>query len=244
MLKEGPWQDVRVRRAISLWIDKQEAVAAITGGFGYVGGLLNPSNPFSSPDVLTWPGWNPATKEKDRAEAKRLLAEAGFPDGGFTMTYNCLTTGAWRDRCEFLNAQLADLGINLKLELMDAPQWKLAGNSLSYDAIQSAGGITSHIPEANEPGFTMHSLSPNAFVKHEDPKIPEFFSRMKAATSFDGRVKAWRDLEKYWLVEQVYGVPLTGSLATIPYRSWVKGRLLGPEQIMAYMDFATVWLDK
>ena len=86
----------------------------------------------------------------------------------------------------------------------------------------------------------MHSISSNAISKHEDPEILEFFERMRASTSFDGRVKAWRDLGKYWLMDQVYSVTLTGNLAAIPYRSWVKGRILGPEQIMAYMDFATV----
>ena len=244
LLKEGPWQDVRVRKAMALWIDKQQAVEAVTGGFGIIGGLFNPSNPFTSPDVLTWPGWNADTKEQDRARAKELMAEAGYADGGFTMSYNCLTTGAWRDRCEFLNAQLAGLGIDLKLDLMDAPAWKAAGTSLKYGAVQSAGGITSRIPEANEPGFTLHSISPTAFVKHEDPKIPEFFQRMRASSSLDERIKVWRELERYWLLDEVYGVPLVGNLATIPYRSWVKGRLLGPEQIMAYMDFTTVWLDK
>ena len=62
--------DVRVRKAMALWIDKQQAVDAVTGGFGIIGGLFNPSNPFTSPDVLTWPGWNPNTKEQDRGQGQ------------------------------------------------------------------------------------------------------------------------------------------------------------------------------
>jgi hypothetical protein len=35
VLKPGPWQDVRVRRAIALWIDKRAAIPGSLGGFGW-----------------------------------------------------------------------------------------------------------------------------------------------------------------------------------------------------------------
>ena len=243
VLKEGPWQDVRVRKAVSLWIDRQESIDGVAGGMGVVGGLLNPENPFSNPDILTWPGFNPDTKEADRAEAQRLMAEAGYADG-FEMNYNCLTTGNWADRCEFLAAQLAGLNIKLRLDLMDAPAWTAAGLTLDYAAVQSGGGMTSHLPEPNAPNFLPYSESPRSIVKHEDPKVSEYFDRMKATNDLSQRVEIWREFERYWLAEQYYAVPLAGNLATIPYRSWVKGRISPPEQIMAYLDFATVWLDK
>ena len=243
LLKEGPWQDVRVRKAASLWIDRQQSIEAVSGGFGLVGGLLNPANPFSSPDVLTWPGWNPDTREADRAEALRLMEEAGYADG-FEVNYNCLSTGSWPNRCEFLKAQLAGLNINLELELMDAPAWTAAGQTLEYGAVQSAAGISSHLPEPNEPAFLPYSESKGAIAKHEDPNVQGYFDRLKATNDFDERVAIWQEFEKYWLLEQYYGVPIAGNLAHIPYRSWVKGRLHPPEQIMAYLDFASVWLDK
>jgi peptide/nickel transport system substrate-binding protein len=243
LLKEGPWQDVRVRKAASLWIDRQESIDAVSGGFGLVGGLLNPSNPFSSSDVLTWPGWNPDTKEADRAEALRLMEEAGHADG-FDVNYNCLSTGSWPNRCEFLKAQLAGLNINLELELMDAPAWTAAGQTLEYGAVQSAAGISSHLPEPNEAAFLPYSESKAAIAKHEDPNVKGYFDRLKATNDFDERVAIWQEFEQYWLLEQYYGVPIAGNLAHIPYRSWVKGRLHPPEQIMAYLDFASVWLDK
>jgi len=243
VLKEGPWQDVRVRKAASLWIDKQQSIDGVSGGFGQLGGLLNPGNPFSNPDIMTWPGFNPDTKEADRAEAKALMAEAGYADG-FEVNYNCLSTGSWPDRCEFLAAQLAGLNIDLKLELMDAPAWKVAASTLDYGAVQSAGGITSHLPEPNEPGFLPYSESKVAIVKHEDPKVTDYFTRLKATSDFEERKAIWQDFERYWLAEQYYGVTISGGVATIPYRSWVKGRIHPPEQIMAYLDFATVWLDK
>ena len=243
VLKEGPWQDVRVRKAVSLWVDRQESIDGVTGGFGVVGGLLNPANPFSNPDILTWPGWNPDTKDADRAEATQLMADAGYADG-FELDYNCLSTGAWADRCEFLASQLAGLNIKMNIKLMDAPAWTAAATTLEYGAIQSAGGIVSFMPEPNEPGFVAYSEATTAIVKHEDPKVATYFDRLKATSVLEERIAIWQEFERYWLTEQYYAVPIAGSLATIPYRSWVKGRIHPPEQIMAYLDFATVWLDK
>jgi peptide/nickel transport system substrate-binding protein len=243
VLNEGPWQDVRVRKAVALWVDKQESIDAVAGGYGLVGGLLNKDNPFSNHDILTWPGFNPDTKEADRAEAKRLMAEAGYADG-FEIDYNCLSTGSWPDRCEFLNAQLSGLNIKMNIDLMDAPAWTEAQASLKYDAIQSAGGITSWIPEGNDPGFLRYSVSHNGIVKHEDTKVDEYFTRLKATNDFDERVAIWQEFERYFLAEQYYNVTIAGNNAAVPYRSWVKGRIDPPEQIMAYLDFATVWLDK
>ena len=67
---------------------------------------------------------------------------------------------------------------------------------------------------------------------------------MRASSSLDERIKVWRELERYWLLDEVYGVPLVGNLATIPYRSWVKGRLLARSRSWPTWDFSTVWLDK
>jgi len=77
VLKEGPWQDVRVRQAISLWIDREAAIPGVLGGFGYVSPVLGLTNPFTGSDFVTWPRFNAAALEERRAEAKRLLAEAG-----------------------------------------------------------------------------------------------------------------------------------------------------------------------
>jgi ABC-type transport system substrate-binding protein len=78
-----PFKDFRVRKAISLAID----YAAINDGYYGPGwayqASLSPGFPEGwKPDkVQTLPGYNPKTKEQDRAEAKKLMAAGGFPDG-------------------------------------------------------------------------------------------------------------------------------------------------------------------
>jgi hypothetical protein len=171
------------------------------------------------------------------------MAEAGYAKG-FTMSYNCFASIIWQARCVFLNGQLAGLGINLKLDLMDAAQWAAAANSIDYDAVQTGTSVEVPLPEATEKVINAFTIATGAMFKHEDPKIISIFKRLNDATSFDQRVKSWRELERYILVEQVYFVPLAQQWGVIPYRSHVKGRIAPPEGLMNYMSFATVWLDK
>ena len=111
-ISPGPLQDVRVRKAMALWIDKQEVFPAFQGGFGKEFTILLPGNPFVNPDFLSWPGWDPTTKADARAEAKRLLAEAGYGPGDVTVKHLCRR--AWLQKCEYYGAQFQELGVDFR----------------------------------------------------------------------------------------------------------------------------------
>jgi peptide/nickel transport system substrate-binding protein len=70
----APFNDPRVRRAIALTVDREAMVGFVTEGFGTTGNdtPLNPSYQFFKAV---------AQREKNIEEAKKLLAEAGFPNG-------------------------------------------------------------------------------------------------------------------------------------------------------------------
>jgi hypothetical protein len=70
------------------------------------------------------------------------------------------------------------------------------------------------------------------------------FKQFDNAKSTEDRIKIYRELEKYVLVEQVYGVPMYDETQTTPYRSHLKGMQVPPEDITANLSFATTWLDK
>lgn len=242
--RQGPWQDVRVRRAMSLWVDREASICGTQDCAGYLSPMLSSKNPFTNPDFRTWPGWNPKTREQDRAEAKRLMAEAGYAQGGFSMTLPCINDkGAFIKRCEFLQAQFLGLGISVKFELLDNAGYAATRTSPQYD-VQIGYAPSSHLPEGLERGMTTFGVSPATNAKHEDPKIPDFFNRLKAATSLDQRVRIYRELERYYVLDQVHAVQLAGGVYIIPYRSHVKGRVVPAEHPMNELDFATVWLEK
>src|SRR3989441_6382118 len=79
-----PFNDVRVRRALTLVLDRPTAgrVLSPLASLKDVGGLMRPGTEFAlaEPELQTFPGFG-KDMEQNRAEAKRLLAEAGYPNG-------------------------------------------------------------------------------------------------------------------------------------------------------------------
>lgn len=111
VLKE-PFDDVRVRQAMNYAID----VSVITDDI-----LLGTAQPFSSAVNSAVYGYTPQPEQYDYnpEKARELLAEAGYPDGfDATIWYPGSGAGMQQDIPEVLQAMLADVGINLKLESM------------------------------------------------------------------------------------------------------------------------------
>ena len=79
-LRKNPLSDVRVRRALSMAINRQALGERVMAGLGYPTANLVPETLFGFDPTLVPPAFDPEG-------AKRLLAEAGYPDG-FAMTLN------------------------------------------------------------------------------------------------------------------------------------------------------------
>ncbi|MGE3857232.1 MAG: ABC transporter substrate-binding protein [Dehalococcoidia bacterium] len=78
-----PFQDVRVRKAMNLVANREEIGNGYHGsGWGYLA-ALHPAFPeaWTEDQVKKLPGWSKETKEKDLAEAAKLMEAAGFKDG-------------------------------------------------------------------------------------------------------------------------------------------------------------------
>jgi peptide/nickel transport system substrate-binding protein len=239
-LRDTPLKDVRVRKAISLAINKREGIQAVESGGAFLSTLQNPKSPWPNPDWLTWPGYNESTIQQDRAEAKRLLAEAGLENGFETSLFG---QRSWQAEEEWIQGQLSTVGIKASLDLVDVATYNERAARKDFN-LQTGKGATITFPEGLSVLINRLSLANNAFAVHEDPKVAEFFTRFDAARSMDDRVKIYQEMEKYVLLDQVYGVVMYDQVQTIPYRSHVKGMLVPQEDITANLSFATVWLDK
>jgi peptide/nickel transport system substrate-binding protein len=134
--------DPRVRQAIEYSIDKE----AICSGPG-----LNMYKPAYQVVDTASQSYNKACppRKYDPAMAKKLLADAGYPDG-FTLKCTFLNT-YWKDGITAIQAYLAKVGITLDINMVSQPV---------YDTIRVAGKI--------EPGtgsqMTMNVFSNSLFV--------------------------------------------------------------------------------
>jgi peptide/nickel transport system substrate-binding protein len=111
-----PYSDKRVRLAITEAINKEEVLKGAMFGLGRIlGSNVDPLNPYFVDMSKAVP--------YDPAKAKKLLAEAGYPNGFEAVLrvspqyYYTVRTG------EVLVSQLAKVGVKVKIEQIEWPQW-------------------------------------------------------------------------------------------------------------------------
>jgi len=118
----APFKDLRVRKALLLAIDYAQIMDGFFGsGWGYQA-ALNPGFPEGwKPDkVKTLPGYNPDTKAADRAEAQKLLAAAGYPNGkgiDFQIIFQNTSGAAYPENSQRFQAQMSQVFPEMKVSL-------------------------------------------------------------------------------------------------------------------------------
>ena len=242
ILKEGPWQDQNVRRAIALWIDKKAAIDSVLGGFGWTTPDLSPPNivmPIGRSNLINWPKFDRDPLDIKRSRARQLLEDSGYNEG-FSMGHLCRSINTVP--CEYLQSQLEGLGIDLQLNIVEEGQWNKARGSIEYDSQQ--GRLTpSPIPEGTESVYGRYSKNPDAYAKHEDQELDRMYRLLRDALLPDRRAEIWRSIEKYLYVDKTYVIPIAESINVIPYRTYVKNLSIPPEDTHSYTDFTEVWIE-
>ena len=128
---KSPWHDPRVRLAASLAMDRKTINEALTLGYSLITNSIIPDN-FEY-------YWQPPKAEYDPARAKKLLAEAGFPNGFDAGEYYCDATYA--NIGEVVLNNLRAVGIRVKLRPLErAAFFKGYGEKAFKNVIQAASG--------------------------------------------------------------------------------------------------------
>jgi peptide/nickel transport system substrate-binding protein len=131
----APWDDPLVRRAMNLAVDR-EAMLAATLGYGSLR-----SNPVASGSWAFDPD-APSYNQRDLDAAKQVMTEAGYVEGETAFQTTLLYWREWAQMptiAQIVQANLADIGIEVELQLLEIGQWVDAvQNDLDYEMALTA----------------------------------------------------------------------------------------------------------
>jgi peptide/nickel transport system substrate-binding protein len=149
-----PFQDVHVRRAISLAVDRAALVKAVLFGNG------KPANSLFPPQV---PYYQAATQglQFDLTEAKAEMAKSSVPNGFSTTILVSSGFSDYLTIATILQSELKPLGINLKIQQLDPNTANTNQQSLKYDMTLTYW--TMDIPDPDE--LATFGVDPNSGAK-------------------------------------------------------------------------------
>ena len=239
-----PFDDKRVRRALSLALDRYQGSQALSkiAIVKEVAGVQVPGTPFATPpaelEKLAGYGRDIA---KSRAEAKRLLKEAGVPDGfaftfknrGIPMPYE--PVGVW------LIDQWRQVGLNVTQEVIEAAKYyaELRGGNFDVAMDFQCGYIVE--PDLDIYKFQSKEISPANYSRYTDKTLDELFVRQGRAGDAEERKKYIREFERRLLDDEVHYFYTLQWHRIIPHSSKVKGWTITPSHYLN-QQLDAVWL--
>ncbi|MBI2886459.1 MAG: ABC transporter substrate-binding protein [Chloroflexi bacterium] len=236
-----PFSDLRVRKAVSLAIDRPGFIKAIQQGAGVIGGYVPPTSAFALPtgELMKLPGYGPDV-EANRAEARRLLAEAGYPNG-FDTTFT-VRKGS-EDLAVYVNDQIKKVGINAPLRILDSGPAYDAAVKREFDILPWGHGLALDDPDAHYSELYLCG-APRDYSGMCDQKVTELFLKQSQELDPEKRKRLVWDLEQYAVPLSIKIVLAWGSYRNATWH-YVKGFFHGPSG-PAYntRHYKQVWLDK
>ena len=211
-VQRKPFDDVRVRRALALAIDRETLVKKVT-----LAGEL-PAYDFTPPDLIGYVSRH--RFQADLAEAKRLLAAAGYPDGkGFPkveLLYNTLEKH--RTIAEALQQMWRkNLGVDLTLFNQEWKVYMDAQHSKNYQ-VARAGWIADYVDPHNF--FDMWETGNGNNDTHWSSPVYDRLLR----SALDAKTNPAR-FEVYQQMEKI----LVDEMPVMPIYFYTRARLVSPK---------------
>jgi peptide/nickel transport system substrate-binding protein len=236
-----PFDDVRVRRALSLAIDRwggAEALGKISN-LKFVGGVVLPGGEWAAKEaeLASYPGYG-RDVEANRAEARRLLKEAGAENLSLTLSNRNIapypTIGV------FLIDQWRRIGVKTEHQTLETAAWVNAFSTQKFDIVVDSYTDYSDDPTTGLVKFLSADRWSTASNKFDDRKLNDLYLAQARTLDKAERHRLVREFEKMTL-EEANTLPLFWWDRIVVHNARVKGWTMSPSH-MIYQSLEDVWL--
>ncbi|MCX7829078.1 MAG: ABC transporter substrate-binding protein [Thermanaerothrix sp.] len=233
-MSKPPFKDnQKLRQALNYAIDRDAINKLVINGRYLVNkGVLPPG----------MPGYNPNLKgyKYDPAKAKKLLAEAGYPNGlEVELQFN--NNQRHKSVCEAVQAQLSQIGVNVKLKELD---WGVHLDTCDRGETQMfrMGWVVDYMDPDNFLFVNLHSSnfgSKGNYAFYKNPKVDKLLEEARSNPNWDQRMKLYRQAEQM-IVDDAPWIFLFAYTTSLVHQDDVKNVKL-PAMGDYKTDLATVW---
>ena len=186
--KSMPTANPKVREAINYAVDRETLNKTIIGGTGAAAAWINPAMFGQNPDLKPLP--------YDPERSKRLLAEAGYPNG-FTVDFDATEGKFLKDReiAEAVAGQLSKVGITANVKVYE---WGLFGKRMfSHQASPIALMTWSEVKGDPDSHNRLQLLKGGTWSQTDDPTLDDFVRRIEREMDREKRKALIYDLQAY-----------------------------------------------
>lgn len=242
--EKKPFSDARVRRALSLAIDRWGGSQSLSriAILRSVGGLIRPGAPFAATEeeLTRLPGFG-RDMAANRAEARRLLKEAGqeqltfkFANRSLPMPYSAAGI--------FLVDQWRQIGVNVEQVLLETAAWNSALASGNFDVIMDFSNEFVDEPTLSLGKYISFDGNPQNASRSIDRTLDTLYERQKREADPARRATLIREFETRYF-EQSYMVPLLWWHRIVVTNQALQNWKMSPSHLL-FQDLAEVWLQK
>ncbi|MBI2909006.1 MAG: hypothetical protein HYX92_15290 [Chloroflexi bacterium] len=239
-MQRPPWNDARVRKALSLAIDRQKALQLSAQGDGVVGAFMHPQGQWTIPrqELLSMPGYR-QPKDADVAEAGKLLSEVTIPRNFRTVAIT-QTQQQRVNLAVYIKDELGKLGIDLSLQVLEDTAFYDAQNRKDFNLVV---GILPGVP-VDDPdlafGQTYISGAGRNYGLYSNPRFDELFVKQSTTVDVAERKRTVREMQMILFEDNplipIYW-PIYRSIYRSSLRNWVPS--LGTVNSLRFQE---VWL--
>ena len=238
------FKDPKIRMAITLAVDRKGYVQAARQGAAVIGGVMLPK-PFGAwalPDSeqMKIPGFG--DPEKQRAEARKLLAEAGYgPSKPFKITVSTRAVPSYVDITSYVIDQLRQVGIDATMEQVETGVWHAKMTRREFDLAVDQTGIGADDPDAKlYEGFKCGS--PRNYSAYCSEEVDTLIDKQSQMPDVKKRLQLVNEIDKKL---QLDGARFMLGHAKENFLMWPYVKNLVPHTVVYnYGRLQEIWLDK